>query len=472
MNTKNKIGNKINNNYALIRNNKTRKIRHYKGGDDTYRVGLFSGVSNRIKSKNELDREKNPPTSSPNDTQNNNNNNKTAKNRYRFLPRFGVSDNIGTRSQLQVKKQNETNENADIGMPANKKRTIRGRIYDVGKGTSNFFKNRTRKMGEWMGFRKKIDLSGNDLSGNDLSGNDLSGNITVDDKCVQKHKDITGQFDNMAARVAAYIAAKGLRFLGNAGIKLTEYGADKFLEFDQKYGTPEMKEKVRRAFNNAGEYADLFVEAMDAPINKGIDTIAQANSKAMGSLASGAIKVGTDMLGAVPFLGAVVDAGKAVNDIGHTAYGVLHSGNQAISAASSIVNDTAKNLEQLKKEKATCELQKQQIEQQQKQQQQQQQQQQEQQEQQEQNNIPPNKNRTMRGRMYDSVKNRTRKLGRWMGFRNKNDVNQTQNSNPNQNPNPNQNQQMGGKILKRTNESINDFKNPLIKYSNQEEDEE
>jgi hypothetical protein len=228
MNTKNKSGNKINNNYVVIKNNKTRKIRHYKGDNVDINLdggGLFSGVSNRIKSKNQIEKEKNPPPpqSEPQVTTNN----KTVKKRFSIFPRYGVSDQIKPRSQLQqVKTQNEM----DNVPQQNKKRTIRGRIYDMGKGTSNFVKNRTRKLGNWMGFRKKIDLSGNDLS-----GNDLSGNTVVDDKCLTKHKAITGQFDNMAARVAAYIAAKGLRFLGNAGIKLTEYGADKYLEFDKKY---------------------------------------------------------------------------------------------------------------------------------------------------------------------------------------------------------------------------------------------
>ena len=116
-------------------------------------------------------------------------------------------------------------------------------------------------------------------------------------------------------------------------------------KFNEALDDPEVKEELKNAIINAGELGSVIIEAGKEPFNKAVDVAAEATQKATGSALSGAVKVGTDVLGAVPFLGAIIDLGKVVNDGSKAASAVNEAGSEAIEAASDAFIETKKNIE-------------------------------------------------------------------------------------------------------------------------------
>lgn len=114
-------------------------------------------------------------------------------------------------------------------------------------------------------------------------------------------------------------------------------------KFNDALSNPEVKEEISKAIKNAGDLGSVFIEAGEEPFNKAVDVATNAAQKASSAALSGAIKVGTDALAAVPFFGAVVDAGKMVNDFSKAASAVNEAGTEAIEEASDAFLETTKN---------------------------------------------------------------------------------------------------------------------------------
>jgi hypothetical protein len=110
--------------------------------------------------------------------------------------------------------------------------------------------------------------------------------------------------------------------------------------------TPEFKEATEIALDNAAEYTNIAVKAMDEPINNAIDTLNKAGAEAAAGVASGAIKVATDAAGAVPGFGAVIDAGKAINDGSAAVSKVIESGSKSVEAIADAVEQTSENFKE------------------------------------------------------------------------------------------------------------------------------
>jgi hypothetical protein len=108
---------------------------------------------------------------------------------------------------------------------------------------------------------------------------------------------------------------------------------------------PEVKLEIKQAIKNAGEFGSVIIEAGKKPFNEAVDVAAEATQKATGAALSGAVKVGTDVLGAVPFLGAIIDVGKMVNDGSKAASAVTEATTEAIESASDAFIETKKNIE-------------------------------------------------------------------------------------------------------------------------------
>jgi uncharacterized phage infection (PIP) family protein YhgE len=110
--------------------------------------------------------------------------------------------------------------------------------------------------------------------------------------------------------------------------------------------TPELKAATEVVLDNVADYAEVAVEAMDKPLNNAIDTLNQAGAEAASGVGSGLIKVATDMAGAVPGVGAVIDAGKALND-GSAAVGkVVEAASTTVEAVSDAVEQTSENFKE------------------------------------------------------------------------------------------------------------------------------
>lgn len=124
--------------------------------------------------------------------------------------------------------------------------------------------------------------------------------------------------------------------------KLMREGAS---TFNAALNDPNVKAELEQAIENAGEIGSVIVKAAEKPFNEAVDVAAQAAPKVASAAVSGAIKVGTDALGAVPFLGAVIDAGKMLNDGSKAASAMISAGTEAVDAASDAFLETKASVE-------------------------------------------------------------------------------------------------------------------------------
>ena len=122
---------------------------------------------------------------------------------------------------------------------------------------------------------------------------------------------------------------------------------EKLLEnFNDNLSTPKMKEEAKQALDNAADYAEIFVKAMDEPIDGAIDELNKAGTKVASAAASGAIKVGTDALGAVPGVGAIIDIGKMANDTGKALSEISEAASEAAGTVSKVTKEISENVDQ------------------------------------------------------------------------------------------------------------------------------
>jgi hypothetical protein len=114
--------------------------------------------------------------------------------------------------------------------------------------------------------------------------------------------------------------------------------------FNKALDDPEVKAEVEKAIENAGEVGEVVMKAAEKPLEKAIDVAANSAQKATSATVSGAIKVGTDALGAVPFWGAIIDFGKMLNDGTRAASAAVEAGSEAVEVASDAFIQTKENI--------------------------------------------------------------------------------------------------------------------------------
>jgi hypothetical protein len=131
--------------------------------------------------------------------------------------------------------------------------------------------------------------------------------------------------------------------VAEAGKETTEIAKNLFKTFNASADNPEFKREFINATNNLADYATIVAQSMDEPINESIDMVRDAGVNAVSGVASGAVRVIGDAAGAVPYVGAVVDIGKAVNDGSKAIGSVIESGTQAVQAASLFIGKTSES---------------------------------------------------------------------------------------------------------------------------------
>ena len=117
-------------------------------------------------------------------------------------------------------------------------------------------------------------------------------------------------------------------------------------KFNKATNNPEFKAELELSLNNAADYANIFVEATNEPVNSAIDNLRDSGVKAASGVASGAIKVATDAAAAIPGAGAIIDIGKMIND-STAAFGkVVEAGSETVETLSAVLGKISKNLKQ------------------------------------------------------------------------------------------------------------------------------
>jgi hypothetical protein len=122
--------------------------------------------------------------------------------------------------------------------------------------------------------------------------------------------------------------------------------SEKLEDLNRSLNTPEIKQAVEKTFDTAADYAEVAVQAMDKPINEGIDELNKAEAQAISGVGTGIVKVASDMASEIPGVGAVVALGKMAND-GTAAVGkVVNAASKSIENVSDIVEDTTENIKE------------------------------------------------------------------------------------------------------------------------------
>lgn len=162
--------------------------------------------------------------------------------------------------------------------------------------------------------------------------------------------DIVNVFDKGSAAVVENInnvleSPEVGKSLNEVAEETAEIGEKLLENFNEKLSTPKMKEEAKEALENAADYTEIVVDAMDEPINKAVDQLNEAGTKAASGAISGAIKVGSDAMAAVPGVGAIIEVGKILNDVSRAAGDVASATSDATSTISKVVEETSKNID-------------------------------------------------------------------------------------------------------------------------------
>jgi hypothetical protein len=129
-----------------------------------------------------------------------------------------------------------------------------------------------------------------------------------------------------------------------AADKTAEIGERLLTKVNDTISTPEMKEQTKEVLDNVSDYAEIAVESMDEPINKAVDELNKAGTKAASGIATGVIKVGTDAMAAIPGIGAIIELGKMANDVSAAAGDVVEAASDATSTISNVIEESSKNI--------------------------------------------------------------------------------------------------------------------------------
>jgi hypothetical protein len=109
---------------------------------------------------------------------------------------------------------------------------------------------------------------------------------------------------------------------------------------------PVLKEKVHHALENLGEFSSMVVEAGKEPFNEAVEVAAESVSNASGAVASGAVRVGTDFMAAIPGVGAVIEMLRAANDGSKAFSSVVEAGSKMAEAVSDGLIRTKQNFDE------------------------------------------------------------------------------------------------------------------------------
>jgi ABC-type transporter Mla subunit MlaD len=120
--------------------------------------------------------------------------------------------------------------------------------------------------------------------------------------------------------------------------------------FNDAMNDPVIKQELEEAIENASEIGEVIVKSSEEPFKEAVKVGVEAGTDAVSAASSGIVKVGTDMMAAVPGVGAIIEFGKILNDGSKAASAVIEASSKAISTASDAFITTTENVKQGLKE--------------------------------------------------------------------------------------------------------------------------
>jgi hypothetical protein len=192
------------------------------------------------------------------------------------------------------------------------------------------------------------NISNNNISNNNISNNNISNN-NLSNSLSSTTSKLSSDIVNVADKSSAAIIANVNDVLQNPKVgesisEVSKESTEILKNLNNKLITPELKEETKLAMDNIADYVEIGVTSMDKPIDDAIDQLNNASTKAISGIGSGIIKVGTDLLAAVPGVGAIVEAGKIINDVSSAVGNVAEAASDAASTMSKVVDETSLNI--------------------------------------------------------------------------------------------------------------------------------
>lgn len=156
-------------------------------------------------------------------------------------------------------------------------------------------------------------------------------------------KTSSAVIDNVNEVLGSEAVSESVEDAAKETADITAKLADKF---NDAMNNPVVKEKVEEAIENAADIGTVVVKSAEKPLQEAAKVGVEAGTKALGAASGGIIKVGTDMMAAVPGLGAVIEFGKILNDGSKAASAVVEAGSEAVETASDAFVETTENVKQ------------------------------------------------------------------------------------------------------------------------------
>ena len=236
---------------------------------------------------------------------------------------------------------------------------VEDKVTDFAEDTGNFLKDKTLRL---FGLQPINENESNEDSQQiDKSINKLSDSTSGLVSNVQSiGNDVANVFNKGSAAIIGNIndvldSPKVENSVTDAAKETVQIGTKLLEKFNNNLNNPRFKEETKEYLDNIADYAEISVKALNEPLDNAIDELNQAGTKALAGVVSGSVKVGTDALGAIPGVGAIIDVGKMINDSTKAASTVVEAGSEAAETASNLFLQTnegiKKGLQELKEKK-------------------------------------------------------------------------------------------------------------------------
>ena len=199
-----------------------------------------------------------------------------------------------------------------------------------------------------------IENAGLKMAGLERISDSNKTNQKVDENIESSASGIVSNVGNVVDKTGSALIENVNEVLGsNAVQETTMQAAEKTADiikstaekFNIALNDPEVKAEVEEAINKAGEVGSVIVKAAEKPLNEALDATSKAIPKATGAALAGIIKVGTDVMAAIPGVGAIIEVGKILNDGSKAASAVVEAGSEAVEVASDAFIETKENVE-------------------------------------------------------------------------------------------------------------------------------
>lgn len=245
-------------------------------------------------------------------------------------------------SSSRKHKHNKTVKYRYIGGEGNIKSNIKSDRHGVLDMVGSKVGELAASMGNTIG-DATLKIAGLEKIPSALSTNESDSDESNDSSHAVSYMDKTGAktLDSVNEALSSEAVQSGIKQSAKQTADLVKQGAK---TFNDALDDPEVKEEVKKALDHAGEIGSLVIEAGKEPFNKVVDVLAETVPKAASATVSGAIKVATDALGAVPVVGAVIDVGKMLNDGSKAASAVVEAGSDIAEVTSDAFKETTDNV--------------------------------------------------------------------------------------------------------------------------------